>query len=319
MACLRDVRGIFGDRNPFYAGFGNRITDALSYRSVNVPTSRIFTIDYSGDVKLELLMSYRSSYLSLNSLVDQIFPPVAEKIATEYNDWAYWKPALPNIESLPEELEEVPPAKSSKADVGSGADQETTPGQVVNTRMTDPAGDSAATTGTSGTGILADLGLTSHSPSLSHMADKVNTSSISVLSPGRVLSSAIPEALRSTPSSPGPSPPTSAGKAPSKRRSVISRVANLGGLLPSLNRGATTSVTAPDASANLTAGINGSTTTTVGNKPVPAGDRPSASAPHSRTSSSTSNKPATTKRVTAPNMSAGDAASQATHAASGPK
>ncbi|KAF9579850.1 hypothetical protein BGW38_003722 [Lunasporangiospora selenospora] len=61
MACLRDIRRLFEDRSPFYAGFGNRITDALSYRSVNVPSSRIFTIDSGGEVKLELLSSYKSS------------------------------------------------------------------------------------------------------------------------------------------------------------------------------------------------------------------------------------------------------------------
>lgn len=65
MACLRDIRQLFGDnaKNSFYAGFGNRITDALSYRSVNVPSSRIFTIDSSGEVKLELLelAGYKSS------------------------------------------------------------------------------------------------------------------------------------------------------------------------------------------------------------------------------------------------------------------
>ena len=65
MACLRDIQRLFGEaaRNPFYAGFGNRITDALSYRSVNVPSSRIFTIDSSGEVKLELLelAGYKSS------------------------------------------------------------------------------------------------------------------------------------------------------------------------------------------------------------------------------------------------------------------
>jgi phosphatidate phosphatase LPIN len=61
MACLRDIRRLFEDRNPFYAGFGNRITDAMSYRSVNVPSSRIFTIDSGGEVKLELLSSYKSS------------------------------------------------------------------------------------------------------------------------------------------------------------------------------------------------------------------------------------------------------------------
>ncbi len=65
MACLRDIQRLFGPsaKNPFYAGFGNRITDALSYRSVNVPSSRIFTIDSTGEVKMELLelAGYKSS------------------------------------------------------------------------------------------------------------------------------------------------------------------------------------------------------------------------------------------------------------------
>ena len=67
MACLRDIRRLFGKTsvNPFYAGFGNRITDALSYRSVDVPSSRIFTIDSTGEVKMELLelAGYKSSYV----------------------------------------------------------------------------------------------------------------------------------------------------------------------------------------------------------------------------------------------------------------
>lgn len=65
MACLRDIQKLFGgpSRNPFYAGFGNRITDAMSYRSVNVPSSKIFTIDSTGEVKMELLelAGYKSS------------------------------------------------------------------------------------------------------------------------------------------------------------------------------------------------------------------------------------------------------------------
>jgi phosphatidate phosphatase LPIN len=63
MAALRDIQRLFVDRKPFFAGFGNRITDALSYRSVDIPSSRIFTIDYTGDVKMELLemAGYKSS------------------------------------------------------------------------------------------------------------------------------------------------------------------------------------------------------------------------------------------------------------------
>jgi phosphatidate phosphatase LPIN len=53
MACLRDIRNLF--RNPFYAGFGNRITDASSYRGVKVPSSRTFTLGSSGEVKLDLV------------------------------------------------------------------------------------------------------------------------------------------------------------------------------------------------------------------------------------------------------------------------
>ncbi|KAG0332692.1 hypothetical protein BG004_001136 [Podila humilis] len=96
MACLRDIKRLFGDRNPFYAGFGNRITDALSYRSVDVPPSKIFTIAPDGNVTRELLTTYQSSYIALNDLVNEIFPP--QRHAPEFNDWNYWKPALPMIE-----------------------------------------------------------------------------------------------------------------------------------------------------------------------------------------------------------------------------
>jgi phosphatidate phosphatase LPIN len=101
MACLRDVQRLFGGRDPFYAGFGNRITDARSYRSVNVPTSRIFTIDPYGDLKLELLLGFKSSYIHLNDLVDQMFPPINRVIDEEFNDWNYWKSPVMDIE-IPE-------------------------------------------------------------------------------------------------------------------------------------------------------------------------------------------------------------------------
>jgi phosphatidate phosphatase LPIN len=68
MACLRDIQRLFGPAAPlpFYAGFGNRITDALSYRSVNIPSSRIFTIDSNGEVKMELLdlVGHKSEYVA---------------------------------------------------------------------------------------------------------------------------------------------------------------------------------------------------------------------------------------------------------------
>lgn len=76
--------GVFDDDmpTPFIAGFGNRITDGISYRSVGIPRSRIFTINPYGEVHMELLelSGYKSSYLFINELVDHFFPPVANII-----------------------------------------------------------------------------------------------------------------------------------------------------------------------------------------------------------------------------------------------
>ncbi|GLB34082.1 putative LNS2 [Lyophyllum shimeji] len=121
MACLRDIQRLFGEasRNPFYAGFGNRITDALSYRSVNVPSARIFTIDSSGEVKMELLelAGYKSSYIHMTDLVDQMFPPIHRKWAPEFTDFNYWKPPMQEF-PLPD-LSPPSPALSARSDTSN--------------------------------------------------------------------------------------------------------------------------------------------------------------------------------------------------------
>ncbi|KAF9480688.1 LNS2-domain-containing protein [Pholiota conissans] len=121
MACLRDIQRLFGEsaRNPFYAGFGNRITDALSYRSVNVPSARIFTIDSSGEVKMELLelAGYKSSYIHMTDLVDQMFPPIHRKWTPEFTDFNYWKTPMQDY-PLPD-LSPPSPALSARSDTSS--------------------------------------------------------------------------------------------------------------------------------------------------------------------------------------------------------
>jgi hypothetical protein len=42
------------NRHPFYAGFGNRDTDAVSYASVGVPPERIFTINPKSEIVAEI-------------------------------------------------------------------------------------------------------------------------------------------------------------------------------------------------------------------------------------------------------------------------
>ncbi|KAF9266322.1 LNS2-domain-containing protein [Marasmius fiardii PR-910] len=121
MACLRDLQRLFGEatRSPFYAGFGNRITDALSYRSVNVPSSRIFTIDSTGEVKCELLelAGYKSSYIHMTDLVDQMFPPIHRKWAPEFTDFNYWKPPIQKF-PLPD-LSPPSPTLSARSDTSN--------------------------------------------------------------------------------------------------------------------------------------------------------------------------------------------------------
>ena len=132
MACLRDIMALFtgsgGSNNaakagptmskdsangivganrgkggsPFYAGFGNRLTDALSYRSVNIPSTRIFTINSNAEVSLDLLTlnKYKTGYSSMREIVDHYFPPVGLLVkggGEEFTDFNYWRESTLDI------------------------------------------------------------------------------------------------------------------------------------------------------------------------------------------------------------------------------
>ena len=106
MACLRDILSLFSHKaNPFYAGFGNRLTDALSYRSVNIPSTRIFTINSNAEVSLDLLTlnKYKSSYVTMREVVDHFFPPVGLLVmggGEEFTDFNYWRSAPLDIDDF---------------------------------------------------------------------------------------------------------------------------------------------------------------------------------------------------------------------------
>lgn len=104
------------DSKPFYAGFGNRLTDVLSYRAVSIETQRIFTINPRGELTQELVATApaavtlgsennantvdsapgdespqsptNSSYRALSDIADEIFPQLVKK-----------KPAVPRIQT----------------------------------------------------------------------------------------------------------------------------------------------------------------------------------------------------------------------------
>ncbi|KAI1123891.1 LNS2-domain-containing protein [Nemania abortiva] len=120
MATLRDIRSLYGPENHcFYAGFGNRLTDQISYRTVDVPRNRIFTINSNAEVSLDLLSlnKLKLSYVNMGEVVDHYFPPVSTLVkggGVEYTDFTYWR-------DTPLELDEF---SASGSDLDSHADED---------------------------------------------------------------------------------------------------------------------------------------------------------------------------------------------------
>ncbi|KAH1065621.1 hypothetical protein J1N35_030608 [Gossypium stocksii] len=96
IACLEDIKALFPlDCNPFYAGFGNRDTDEMSYLKVGIPKGKIFTINPKGEVVTNHHVATKS-YSSLHDLVHRVFPPMASE-QEEFNSWNFWKLPPPPI------------------------------------------------------------------------------------------------------------------------------------------------------------------------------------------------------------------------------
>ncbi|KAK6290382.1 hypothetical protein POUND7_001923 [Theobroma cacao] len=97
IACLEDIKKLFpSDYNPFYAGFGNRDTDELSYRKIGIPKGKIFIINPKGEVAISRIDV--RSYTSLHTLVNDMFPPTSLVEQEDFNSWNFWKVPLPDIE-----------------------------------------------------------------------------------------------------------------------------------------------------------------------------------------------------------------------------
>ncbi|KAH7320159.1 Lipin/Ned1/Smp2-domain-containing protein [Stachybotrys elegans] len=136
MATLRDIRNLYGpDKTPFYAGFGNRLTDQISYRTVDVPRNRIFTINSNSEVSLDLLSlnKLKMSYVNINEVVDHYFPPVSTLVkggGEEFTDFRYWR-------DVPLELDEF-----SASDSDGNEEEEEEEEEEDDEEMDDGLGDS---------------------------------------------------------------------------------------------------------------------------------------------------------------------------------
>ncbi|KRF80094.1 phosphatidate phosphatase LPIN3 isoform X2 [Drosophila virilis] len=100
IACLSDIRDLFPDKEPFYAGYGNRINDVWAYRAVGIPIMRIFTINTKGELKHELTQTFQSSgYINQSLEVNEYFPLLMHTDEYEYRTDVF------DDEELPDELQ----------------------------------------------------------------------------------------------------------------------------------------------------------------------------------------------------------------------
>jgi len=101
--CLKDIQTLFGGRNPFFAGYGNRPNDAYAYRAVGIPVSRIFTINANGELRHELTQNFQTSYGSQCEIVDMFFPPSGkdgfdpEQKIQEFSDFGFWRETIAEV------------------------------------------------------------------------------------------------------------------------------------------------------------------------------------------------------------------------------
>ncbi|OZC09745.1 hypothetical protein X798_03148 [Onchocerca flexuosa] len=80
IAALTDLKECFPVKCPFYAGFGNRETDVVSYRAVDIPPDRILIIDKQGRVRRADSIGFETSFMSLAmDTVDYMFPPLIRR------------------------------------------------------------------------------------------------------------------------------------------------------------------------------------------------------------------------------------------------
>jgi len=75
---LQSIEKLF-PQNPFYAAFGNKITDDKSYKEVKIANERIFTVNTSSEVTI-LSTQEKTNYGKLVERVNSIFPKSSRRL-----------------------------------------------------------------------------------------------------------------------------------------------------------------------------------------------------------------------------------------------
>ena len=80
IACLKNIVRLFPpEQAPFYCGFGNRETDAVSYEAVGVPISKVFIINPDGEITQVEKPNYQKTYNLLADIVEEMFPTLLDR------------------------------------------------------------------------------------------------------------------------------------------------------------------------------------------------------------------------------------------------
>lgn len=91
--CLQSIKELFGDINPFFAGFGNKVSDAYTYKVLGIPNNRIYTINSEGKLLAEYTQSLVGTYHTMNEFIDSIFPKTKNIEVFDdhdYSDFKWW-------------------------------------------------------------------------------------------------------------------------------------------------------------------------------------------------------------------------------------
>lgn len=146
--CLKNIASLFPNKNPFYAGFGNRINDQWAYTAVGIPVTRIFTINPRGEVVRQKISQVLStSYKNLHEVVDHVFPTMDMFSASEdHSTFKTWliEPNLNLYENdMLQDLEEL--SKQQKSVKGKVPLTPTLSGTTPTTTVTKPGGEKVLT------------------------------------------------------------------------------------------------------------------------------------------------------------------------------
>jgi phosphatidate phosphatase PAH1 len=74
ISCLNGIRTLFDGLNPFYAGFGDKITDYKTYTALGIPDSAIFVVNQLGQVNFNPITKAQLTYETLVRNLHEYFP-----------------------------------------------------------------------------------------------------------------------------------------------------------------------------------------------------------------------------------------------------